>query len=54
MLWLNFRLARVVDCGFEVREFKLQLHFLINGLGKGMNPLIPSSYRLNSIIAFLL
>ena len=34
----------VLDCDFEVTDFKLQMrhyvHFLINTLGKGMNPLI--------------
>ena len=37
-------MTKVLDCGLEVNEFKLQLcyyiHFWTNTLGKGMNPLI--------------
>ena len=37
-------MAKALDCGIVVSEFKLQsryyIHFWINNLGKGMNPLI--------------
>ena len=39
-------MAKVLNFGFEVREFGLQLyccvHFRINTLGKNKNPLIPA------------
>ena len=38
---------KVLDCGFEVSKFELQLcyyiHFLTNTIGKNMNPLILSA-----------
>ena len=41
-------MVKAMDCGFVVREFVLQsryyVHFRENTLGKGMNPLTPSSY----------
>ena len=37
-------MVKVMDCGIVVRAFELQsryyIHFRINTLGKGMNPLI--------------
>ena len=39
--------TKVLDCGLEVRKFKLNLHdcvyFQINTLGKGMNSTIPQT-----------
>ena len=47
----------VLDCGLEVSMFEFQscyyVHFRTNTVGKGMNPIIPLSYRLNSITAVL-
>ena len=38
-------MAKVLDCGLKLSEFKLPSHyyiyFQINTLGKGMNPFIP-------------
>ena len=38
-------MAKVLDCGLEMNEFKLQSHYYVhiqvNTLGKGMNPFIP-------------
>ena len=39
-------MAKILDC--------YDVHFWINTLGKGMNPLIPPSYGLNSITVVLL
>ena len=37
-------MVKAMDCGIVVREFELQshyyVHFQVNTLGKGMNPLI--------------
>ena len=46
-------MAKVMDCGLKVGQFKLQwcyyIHFQINNLGKNMNPSIPPpSYGLNT------
>ena len=44
--------AKVLDCDFIVSEFELQFGYLVlfltYTLGKGMKPLIPSSYGLDS------
>ena len=51
-------MAKVLDCGHEVSEFKVQscyyIYFWINVFGKGIQPSNPSSYELNSITAVLL
>ena len=51
-------MVKAMDCGIIVREFVLQsryyVHFRANTLGKGMNPLIPPSYGLNSTTTVLL
>ena len=51
-------MVKAMDCGILAREFVLQLcyyvHFQANTLGKGMNPLYPPSYGLNSITTVLL
>ena len=51
-------MVKMLDCSLNVKEFVLQshsyIHFQTNTLGKGMNPLYPSSYGLNSITAVLL
>ena len=50
--------ANMLHCDIIVNEFKLQLCYYIlfqrNILGKGMNPLIPPSYGLNSTTTVLL
>ena len=51
-------MVKVMDCGIVIREFVLQsryyVHFRPNTLGKGMNPLYPPSYGLNSTTTVLL
>ncbi len=51
-------MVKALDCGIVVSEFILQLpynvQFRANTLGKGMNPLIPRSYGLNSTTTVLL
>ena len=51
-------MVKATDCGIVVNEFVLQshyyVHFWANTLGKGMNPLYPPSYGLNSTITVLL
>ena len=51
-------MAKVLDIIVEVRGLALELHncvhFRIDIIGKGMKPLIPPSYMLNSITPFLL
>ena len=41
-------MVKAMDCGIVVREFVLQsryyVHFRVNTIGKGMNPLTLSSY----------
>ena len=50
--------ANLLDCDIIVNEFELHslyyAHFRINNLGKSMNPLIHSSYGLNSTPSILL
>ena len=45
-------MSKVLDCSLERREFELQsgyyIHFWTNTLRKGMNPLFPTIYGLNS------
>ena len=64
-LWLNSRggcprgvRVKAMDYWIVVSEFVLQspyyVHFRANTLGKGMNPLYPPSYGLNSTITVLL
>ena len=49
-------MAKLLDCKLEVIKFDFQshyyVHFRIDNLGKGPNPL-PRSYELNSIITVL-
>ena len=51
-------MVKAMDCGIVIREFELQsryyVHFRANTLGKGMNPVIPPSYGLNSTTTVLL
>ena len=51
-------MVKVMDCGIVISEFVLQsrfyVHFRANTLGKGMKPLIPPSYGLNSTTTVLL
>ena len=51
-------MVKAMDCQIVVREFVLQLryyvHFRANTLGKGMKPLYPPSYGLNSTTTVLL
>ena len=51
-------MVKAMDFGIVVREFVLQsryyVHFRTNTLGKGMNPLTPSSYGLNNTTTVLL
>ena len=51
-------MVQAMDCGIVVCEFVLQLryyvHFRTNTLGKGMDPLNPPSYGLNSTTTVLL
>ena len=51
-------MVKVLDCGSVVSKFELQslyyIHFWTNTLGKGMNPIYPPSYGLNSITSVLL
>ena len=58
ILWVGILhniMAKMLDCGLEVREFELQpsyyIHFRTNTLRKRWNPLIypPPSSGLNSI-----
>ena len=46
-----------MDCDIFFREFELhsqyQVHFQTNKFAKGMNPLYPNNYWLNSIILVL-
>ena len=53
---LHSIVTNVLDCNIIVNEFKLQLpyyvYFWTNTLGKGMNFLILTSYRLNSTTSF--
>ena len=51
-------IVKVIDCKIVVSEFVLQshyyVHFLTNTLEKGMEPLYPPSYGLNSTTTVLL
>ena len=51
-------IVKAMDCGIVVREFVLQsryyVHFRANTLGKGMKPLYPPIYGLNSTTTVLL
>ena len=51
-------MVKAMDYGIVVSEFELHsryyVHFLTNTLGKGMNPLLPPSYGLNSTTTVLL
>ena len=54
----NDVMEKVLDCDLKVSEFELQshyyIHFQMNILGKGMNPLSLHNYGLNDITAILL
>ena len=45
-------MVKALDCGIVVNEFEFQSHYYThlwtNTLGKGMKPIIPTSYGLNS------
>ncbi len=51
-------MVKAMVCEIVAREFELQsryyVHFRTNTLGKGMNPLYPPSYELNSTTTVLL
>ena len=49
-------MVKALDCGVVVSEFKFQLHYYVHfqtsTFGKGISPLILTSYGLNGIAIF--